>query len=484
MVSASIFVQKGVSTTRRGSRFLATLIQTRSLQAFSSAHFPTDFNQSIFQHRSCQIGSSFLQSYSQRSLFKGQHHFGDLKVRCFAAAAEKRDFYELLGVSRSADKSTIKKAYFKLAKKYHPDTNQVCALVATTSFFILLPLFKCTYTALNVLFPSYFYEQGDAKAMEKFKEVTAAYEVLSDDKQRQMYDQFGHAGVDPNFQGSGDNPFAGFEQAFSFGDGSFHFSTSSTSGDVDAEDLLEMFFGGGGKKNRKNRGPRRGSDLQMQVRLTFMEAVFGTKKELDLRYQVMNRESGATQTKERKVTIDTPPGIDTGMNLRFQGQGAEGDPGAPAGNLLVQVVVEEDKYFMRDGFDVHSEVPISLTQAVLGGTVEVKTLTGAVEMKIPKGCQPDAKLMMRGKGIQQVQGTRKGNHIVHLKIVIPKEITARQEQLLREFDEETAKHNLGISGRIAHAAESAFEKFFGGKKDDGRKEESSDDDDDKKQAAQ
>lgn len=320
--------------------------------------------------------------------------------------------------------------------------------------------------------------------MEKFKEVTAAYEVLSDDKQRQMYDQFGHAGVDPNFQGSGGNPFAGFEQAFSFGDGSFHFSTSSTSGDVDAEDLLEMFFGGGGKKSRKNRGPRRGSDLQMQVRLTFMEAVFGTKKELDLRYQVMNRESGATQTKERKVTIDTPPGIDTGMNLRFQGQGAEGDPGAPAGNLLVQVVVEEDKYFMRDGFDVHTEAPISLTQAVLGGTVEVKTLTGAVEMKIPKGCQPDAKLMMRGKGIQQVQGTRKGNHIVHLKIVIPKEITARQEQLLREFDEETAKHNLGISGRIAHAAESAFEKFFGGKKDDGRKDESSDDDDDKKQAAQ
>jgi molecular chaperone DnaJ len=318
--------------------------------------------------------------------------------------------------------------------------------------------------------------------MEKFKEVTAAYEVLSDDKQRQMYDQFGHAGVDPNFQQSSGNPF---EQSFSFGDGSFHFSTSTSSGgDIDAEDLLEMFFGGaGGKKGRRNRGPRRGSDLQMQVQLSFMEAVFGTKKEIPLRYQVMNRENGATQTKERTVTIDTPTGIDSGMNLRFQGQGAEGDPGAPAGNLLVQIVVEEDKYFLRDGFDIHTEAPISLTQAILGGTVEVRTLTGEVEMKIPKGCQPDAKLMMRNKGIQQVQGSRKGNHIVHLKIQIPQQITARQEELLREFDDETGKHKLGISGRIAHAAESAFESLFGNKKT--KKADDSDDDMEvKKQAAQ
>lgn len=318
--------------------------------------------------------------------------------------------------------------------------------------------------------------------MEKFKEVTAAYEVLSDDKQRKMYDHYGHAGVDPNYQQqSSGNPF---EQAFSFGDGSFHFSTSTASSDIDAEDLLDMFFGGGGgKKSRKNRGPRRGSDLQMQVQLTFMEAVFGTKKEIPLRYQIMNRETGATQTKERTVTIDTPPGIDSGMNLRFQGQGAEGDPGAGAGNLLVQIIVEEDKYFMRDGFDVHTEVPISLTQAVLGGTVEVRTLTGQVEMKIPKGCQPDTKLMMRNKGIQQVQGSRKGNHIVHLKIQIPQEISPRQEALLREFDEETAKHNLGISGRIAHAAEAAFESLFGSK----NKKKNDDSDDDvevKKQAAQ
>ena len=324
--------------------------------------------------------------------------------------------------------------------------------------------------------------------MEKFKEVTAAYEVLSDDKQRKMYDHYGHAGVDPNYQqqsASGNNPF---EQSFSFGDGSFHFSTSTseTGSDIDAEDLLDMFFGGGSKKSRKSRGPRRGSDLQMQVQLTFMEAVFGTKKEIPLRYQIMNRETGATQTKERAVTIDTPPGIDSGMNLRFQGQGAEGDTGAPAGNLLVQIIVEEDKYFMRDGFDVHTEVPISLSQAVLGGTVQVRTLTGEVEMKIPKGCQPDTKLMMRNKGIQQVQGSRKGNHIVHLKIQIPQEISPRQEALMREFDEETAKHNFGISGRIAHAAEAAFESLFGSKKNkNGKKNDDSDDDvEDKKQASQ
>lgn len=307
--------------------------------------------------------------------------------------------------------------------------------------------------------------------------------------------------MDPNFQSSEGNPFAGFE-GFNFGDGSFHFS-SSNSTEIDPEELFDMFFGaGGGKKSRRNRGPRRGSDLQMHVRLSFKEAVFGAKKDLNLRYQMVDRETGEVRTKERQVTVDTPPGIDNGMNLRLQGQGAEGDPGAPAGNLLVQVVVDGDDYFIRDGFDVHTEVPISLTQAVLGGTVDVKTLTGEVEMKIPKGCQPDAKLMLRAKGIQQLHGTKKGNHIVHLKLIIPKEISKRQEELLREFDQETNTHGLGISGRIAHAAESAFEKMFGKKKknveeeaENGKKSktakgvndsvnEDSDEEGDKKQAAQ
>merc|ERR1712150_297512 len=151
--------------------------------------------------------------------------------------------------------------------------------------------------------------------------------------------------------------------------------------------------------------------------------------------------------------------------LRLAGQGPEGDPGAPRGNLMVQILVEPDPegYFHREGFDVHTEVPISLTQAVLGGTVDVKTLTGEVEMKIPKGCQVETKLMMRGKGIQHLQRPGKGNQIVHLKIQIPKEITSRQEELLREFDEETRAHGMGISGRLARAAGSAFESLFGKK---------------------
>ena len=387
--------------------------------------------------------------------------------RSFSSSSQKRDFYDVLGVSRSATKAEIKKAYYKLAKQYHPDSNK-----------------------------------GDDKAADKFKEVTEAYEVLSDDDQRERYNQFGHAGVDPNFAGGnpfgggGTGGFPGFE-GFNFQDGSFHFSSSGPRGgatEMDPEELFDMFFGGGGGR-RRARGPRRGADLQMHVKLSFQEAVFGASKDLHLRYQTVNRETGELVTKEREVTVDTPPGVDTGMNIRLKGQGAEGDPGAPAGNLLVQVIVDEDEYFHRDGYDVHTEVPISVIQAILGGTVDVKTLTGTVEMKIPKGCQPETKLMLRGKGIQQLHGVGKGNQIVHLKIEIPKEISPRQEELLREFDDETREHGNGISGRIAHAAESAFEKLFGSKKekkDDKaktKKEESDnisdeEEEDDKKQAAQ
>jgi DnaJ-class molecular chaperone len=158
--------------------------------------------------------------------------------------------------------------------------------------------------------------------------------------------------------------------------------------------------------------------------------------------------------------------------------------------LLVQLIVDQDDFFERDGYDVHCEVPISITQAVLGGMVDVKTLDNTVEMKIPKGCQPDTKLMLRGKGIKQLHGSTKGNQIVHLKIAIPKEITARQEELLREFDDETAKCGNGIFGNLSAAAGSAFEKLFGTKKKDTKKDSSTsssaaedNEDDEKKQAA-
>ena len=354
-------------------------------------------------------------------------------------SSSKRDFYQVLGVSKGADKATIKKAYFKLAKQYHPDTNQ-----------------------------------GDSKAADKFKEVTEAYEVLSDDKQRELYDTYGHAGVDPNSgfsgAGGGGNPFQGFE-GFNFSDGSFHFSSSGgPGGQIDPEDLFDAFFGGGGSRRRKPRGPRRGADLQMHIRLSFMDAVFGSTQDLNLRYQVQDPKTGRVEVKERVVEVKTPAGIDDGMNLRLAGQGAEGDPGAPRGNLIVTVIVDQDKYFHRDGADVHVEIPISVTQAILGGTVDVKTLNGEVEMKIPKGTQPESKLVMRGKGIPYLNGRgQKGNQIVHLKIEIPKEVTARQEELLREFDKEAEECGRGISGRLAKAAGSAFESFFGSKKSKSKK---------------
>lgn len=290
-----------------------------------------------------------------------------------------------------------------------------------------------------------------------------------------MYDQFGQAGTDPNFQqgnpfGGGGNPFTGFD----FGDGSFHFHSTSGGGpQIDPEELFDAFFGGGA---RRRRGPRRGADLQMHVRLTFQEAVFGTSKDLNLRYQILNQKTGRVEIKEREVTVETPPGIDNGMNLRLSGQGAEGDEGAPRGNLLVQVLVDPDDYFIREGADVHTEHPISITQAILGGTMDVRTLNGEVEVKIPKGCQPDTKLVLRGKGIQKMHAASKGNHFVHLKIAVPKSITPRQEELLREFDEESKTHGTGISGRIAKAAESAYESIFGKKEKKDKGATSKDDD--------
>ncbi|KAL7532669.1 hypothetical protein ACHAXR_004773 [Thalassiosira sp. AJA248-18] len=363
-------------------------------------------------------------------------------ARAFSSAS-KRDFYDVLSVGKGADKGEIKKAYFKLAKKYHPDTNK-----------------------------------DDKTAADKFKEATEAYEVLSDQKSRELYDTYGHAGVDPNAGfgqgGGGGNPFEGFQgfSGFSGGDGSFHFSSSSNQQEIDPEELFEAFFGGGTGR-RRNRGPRKGADLQMHVRLTFQEAVQGVKKDLHLRYQIHNKKSNRMEVKERDVTVDVPAGIDNGMNLRLSEQGAEGDPGAPRGNLIVQVLVDNDEYFHRDGMDVHTECPISLSQAILGGTVDVRTLTGIVEMKIPKGTQIESKLMLRGKGIPHLNYEgRRGNQIVHLKIEIPKKVSKRQEELLREFDEEMKHSGGGIYGRLAKAAGSAFETIFGQHgEDDAKKEE-------------
>jgi len=381
-------------------------------------------------YRQINNNNNFRSNASNSSAPQASSSTTNTAHRRAFSSSSKRDFYDVLDVGRGSDKGEIKKAYFKLAKKYHPDTNK-----------------------------------DDKTAADKFKEATEAYEVLSDDKQRQLYDSYGHAGVDPNAgfgggPGGGGNPFEGFGgfSGFSGGDGSFHYSSSGQ--EIDPEELFEAFFGGGAR--RRNRGPRKGSDLQMHVRLTFEEAVKGAKKDLHLRYQIHNKKKNKMEVKERDVEVDVPAGIDNGMNLRLTGQGAEGDPGAPRGNLIVQVLVDDDNYFHRDGVDVHTECPISMTQAVLGGTVDVRTLTGTVEMKVPKGTQVDSKLMLRGKGIPHLHSEgRKGNHIVHLQIEIPKKVSKRQEELLREFDEEMKHSGGGIYGRLAKAAGSAFETIFG-----------------------
>eukprot|EP00592_Proboscia_alata_P009533 CAMPEP_0194359250 /NCGR_PEP_ID=MMETSP0174-20130528/6522_1 /TAXON_ID=216777 /ORGANISM="Proboscia alata, Strain PI-D3" /LENGTH=472 /DNA_ID=CAMNT_0039130051 /DNA_START=168 /DNA_END=1586 /DNA_ORIENTATION=- len=379
----------------------------------------------INSNSSARFMSSALFTRTINSSFHVSRNNNTSSRRAFSSN-NKRDFYDVLGVPRTSNKAEVKKAYFKAAKQYHPDTNK-----------------------------------GDETAEQKFKEASEAYEILSDKSKKELYDNYGHAGVDPN---------NGFNQHEPHGNSGFQFHQQAGQ-DIDPNDLFEAFFGGGMGQRSRRRGPQRGADLQMQVQLTFMEAVFGSSKELNLRYQHVNRETGTAEIKDREVTVKTPAGIDTGMNLRLAGQGAEGDPGAGKGNLLIQVIVEEDDYFQRDGQDVHTEIPISLPQAVLGGSVDVRTLTGVVEMKIPKGCDVDAKLMLRGKGIPALNngGGRKGNQIVHLQIQIPKKISPRQEELMREFDKECKISKVGVSGRIAKAAESAFDSIFGCKSE--KKEE-------------
>ena len=227
---------------------------------------------------------------------------------------QKRDYYDVLGVSKTASKDEIKKKFRELAKKYHPDLNK-----------------------------------DDKSAESKFRDVSEAYEVLEDDKKRQMYDNFGHAGVDPNAQSDqGFNPFGGGFGGFQ--NGSFH-----SSGNIDPEDIMEMFFGGGVGINMR--------PVEVQLQLTFFEAVSGCKKEISFEYFVKDpRKKSQKIRQSRKVTIDVPAGIDDGLTMRSPGNGREGVNGNPPGDLLITFRVKPDPYFQRSGDDIHVDVPISITQ--------------------------------------------------------------------------------------------------------------------------
>lgn len=356
----------------------------------------------------------------------------------------KRDYYEVLGVSKGASQDEIKKAYRKLSKKYHPDINK------------------------------------EADAEEKFKEVKEAYEVLSDDQKRAHYDQFGH--TDPNqgfggFGGGGD--FGGF--------GGF-------------EDIFSTFFGGGGGRRRDPNAPRQGADLQYTMTLKFEDAVFGKETEIEIPREencetcngtgakkgtkpetcshchgtgqlnteqntpfgrIVNRRvchycngtgkeikhkcstCGGTGRvkKRRKIAVKIPAGIDDGQQLRVSGQGEPGINGGPAGDLYVVFHIQPHEFFERDGDDVYCEIPVTFAQAALGDELEVPTLHGKVKLKVPAGTQTGTKFRLRGKGIPNVRGRGTGDQHIIVKVITPTKLTEKQKQLLQEFAETGGSHD-------------------------------------------
>lgn len=356
----------------------------------------------------------------------------------------KRDYYEILGVSKDASKDEIKRAYRKLSKQYHPDINK---------------------------------EPG---ADEKFKEISEAYEVLSDDTKRAQYDQFGHAGANQDFDGFGG--FGGFSDA---GFGGF-------------EDILNTFFGGGSTRRRNPNAPRQGADLQYTMTLTFEEAVFGKETDIEIPREeecstchgsgakpgthpeecpychgsgqisteqntpfgrIVNRRvchhcGGTGQVikhkcptchgtgkvkKRKKIHIKIPAGIDNGQQLRVAGKGEPGINGGPNGDLYIIFQVKEHEFFEREGDDIYCEMPISFVQAALGDEIEVPTLHGKVKLKIPAGTQTNTKFRLRGKGVKSVRSTTPGDQHVIVRIVTPTKLTEKQKQLLREFAEISGK---------------------------------------------
>ena len=360
--------------------------------------------------------------------------------------ASKRDYYEVLGVDKSASDADIKKAYRKVAKKYHPDTNP-----------------------------------GNAEAEEKFKEAAEAYEVLSDAEKRQKYDQFGHAAFDQTAGGYGGGGFGGFD-GFDFGGGFGGFG-----------DIFGDFFGGGGSSRRN--GPMQGANLKTTVRITFEESVFGTEKELDLTLkeecetchgtgakpgtspitcpkcngsgqvvytqqsmfgmvrnvqecpechgtgQIIKEKcsdcSGSGYVKRRKkIRVTIPAGIDNGQSVRIRGKGEPGTNGGPRGDLLVSVVVSRHPKFQRRDYDIISTEEISFTQAALGATIKIDTIDGPMEYDIKPGTQTDTRVRLSKKGIPTIRNKNvRGDHYVTFVVKVPEKLNDAQRKTLRAFQE-------------------------------------------------
>ncbi len=288
----------------------------------------------------------------------------------------KRDYYEVLGVSKNASDDEIKKAYRKLAIKYHPDKNP-----------------------------------GDKEAEAKFKEVNEAHDVLSDKQKRARYDQFGHAGVG----GAAGNPFAGGNP---FGQGgNFNFNGQTFNFDFGGglDDILGNIFGFGGGARR----PRRGADYQTAVTITFEEAIFGTTKNVT--------------TNGADIKVKIPAGIDDGMSIRLKGRGGEAPEGGEKGDLYVRVRVKPHKNLTREGVIILSEERIDMIDAALGCEVEVETVDGPITMKVPAGTQSGTPFKLSGHGVPYRADGDRGPHIVTIIVETPKNLSRKQKELLEEF---------------------------------------------------
>lgn len=387
--------------------------------------------------------------------------------------ADKRDYYEVLGVQKGASDDEIKKAYRKMAKKYHPDLNP-----------------------------------GDKTAEDNFKEVNEAYEVLSDSTKKARYDQFGHAGVDPNYGAGG--PGGGFGGGFG--------------GDMDFDlgDIFGSFFGGGfggGRQSNPN-APRRGEDLQSRVTVSFEEAAKGCKRTVEVNrietcsecggsgaqkgtnpttcpecngrgqvnvqqrtpFGVMSTTRQCTRcggkgkiisspctkchgngrvSKRKTIEVNVPAGIDDRQVINIRGEGNKGANGGPAGDLKVAVFVSPHHFFERDGFNVWCNITVSFAQAVLGDSILIQTLDGKVKYDLPAGTQPGKVFVLKGRGIPVLNGRGKGDQMIRINIDVPKNLTAHQRELIRQFQEE-----FGPEGKQAEVYGEREEKkgFFGKRK--------------------
>ncbi|AEI42680.1 molecular chaperone DnaJ [Paenibacillus mucilaginosus] len=367
----------------------------------------------------------------------------------------KRDFYEVLGVSKDASQEEIKKAYRKLARQYHPDVNKA------------------------------------ADAESKFKEAKEAYDVLSDDQRKAQYDRFGH--VDPNqgMGGGGAQDFGGFG------------------------DLFDMFFGGAGGGRRNPNAPQRGNDLQYTMTIEFKEAIFGKKMDIQIPRtencetchgsgakpgtkpetcgvchgsgqqevvqntafgRIVNRRvcsacqgqgqivkdkcstcHGAGKVKkQRKINLNIPAGVDDGAQLRVSGEGESGTRGGPPGDLYVVLRVKPHDFFEREGDDIYCEVPLTFVQAALGDEIEIPTLTEKVKLKIPAGTQTDTYFRLKGKGVPRLRGYGQGDQHVKVVVVTPTSLNEDQKELLREFSRTSGEHTHEQNQSIFERMKKAF----------------------------